>query len=155
MLTVCSLCRPGRVSSRVESCCSANSTPVHSRVTQVHTQSLTHTQSCVKLHCDSTQSRVSCPKCPPESPPLSCVCQSARPVPESAFRSVCAAERRQRGPAPAPAGPASRCVCSVSAAAHSWICDCLLPESADVPDVPDEMFCVVFARWVRKCNMSH
>lgn len=60
--------RPGRVSSRVESCCSANSTPVHSRVTQ-----------------------------------------SVRPVPESAFRSVCAAERSQRGPAPAPAGPASRC----------------------------------------------
>lgn len=51
-----------------------------------------------------------------------CVCQSVRPVPESAFRSVCAAERSQRGPAPAPAGPASRYVCSVSAAAHSWIC---------------------------------
>lgn len=128
------------------------SQPCH---TGTHTVSHTHTESCVKLHCDSTQSRVSCPKCPPESPPLSCVCQSVRPVPESAFRSVCAAERRQRGPAPAPAGPASRCVCSVSAAAHSWICDCLLPESADVPDVPDEMFCVVFARWVRKCNMSH
>lgn len=95
MLTVCSLCRPGRVSSRVESCCSANSTPVHSRVTQVHTQSLTHTQSCVKLHCDSTQSRVSCPKCPPESPP-SPVCVRVRALSQSQRSEVCVRQREGR-----------------------------------------------------------
>lgn len=104
--------------------------------TVCHTHTLTHTH----VMCEASL------KAPLS---LSCVCQSARPVPESAFRSVCAAERRQRGPAPAPAGPASRCVCS---SAQLDLCDCLLPES---PDVPDEMFCVVSARRVRKCNISH
>lgn len=68
------------------------SQPCH---TGTHTVSHTHTESCVKLHCDSTQSRVSCPKCPPESPP-SPVCVRVRALSQSQRSEVCVRQREGR-----------------------------------------------------------
>lgn len=68
------------------------SQPCH---TGTHTVSHTHTESCVKLRCDSTQSRVSCPKCPPETPP-SPVCVRVCALSQSQRSEVCVRQREGR-----------------------------------------------------------
>lgn len=88
---------PGPASSSVGSCWPANSTPAPSPATQVK-----------KKHCSQFNQQQFVLLGPQNNLPCVSVGQSVPPVPESAYRGVCVDGRRQRDPAPAPAGTVSR-----------------------------------------------